>query len=64
MDSNALIQQLASPAVPRVHTVVVIVTNTAPAKRLVQYKFRRLVYNVDNIKISYVQLTVEIAIFI
>ena len=63
MDSNALIQQLASPAVPRVHTVV-IVTNTAPAKRLVQYKFRRLVYNVDNLKISYVQLTVEIAIFI
>ena len=63
MDSNALIQQLASPAVPRVHTVV-IVTYTAPAKRLVQYKFRRLVYNVDNLKISYVQLTVEIAILI
>ena len=63
MDSNALIQQLASPAVPRVHTVV-IVAYTAPAKRLVQYKFRRLVYNVDNLKISYVQLTVEIAIFI
>ena len=63
MDSNAFIQQLASPAVPRVHTVV-IVTYTAPAKRLVQDKFRRLVYNVDNLKISYVQLTVEIAIFI